>query len=115
MTTDTRAADPLAPRDLDQLRRTSGEVITADDASYDEARRLWNAIHDRRPAVIVRPTSAERVAAAVRFARDHDLVIAVRSGGMPAPASTRSAASTSPTIVSSSIACMCSTTLSNWS
>jgi FAD/FMN-containing dehydrogenase len=71
----------LAPRDLDQLRRACGEVITADAASYDEARRLWNAIHDRRPAVIVRPTTAERVATAVRFALDHDLVIAVQSGG----------------------------------
>jgi FAD/FMN-containing dehydrogenase len=71
----------LAPRDLDQLRRTCGEVITVADASYDDARRLWNAIHDRRPAVIVRPTTAEAVAKAVRFARDHDLVIAVQSGG----------------------------------
>ena len=81
MATDTPTADQLAPRDLDQLRRACGEVITADDASYDDARRLWNAIHDRRPAVIVRPTTAERVATAVRFARDHDLVIAVQSGG----------------------------------
>src|SRR5688572_19424894 len=81
MATDTRAADRLVPRDLDQLRRACGEVITADDPSYDEARRLWNAIHDRRPAVIVRPTTAAKVATAVRFARDHDLVIAVRSGG----------------------------------
>jgi FAD/FMN-containing dehydrogenase len=70
----------LASRDLDQLRRC-GEVITAADASYDDARRLWNAVHDRRPAAIVRPTNAERVAAAVRFAREHDLVIAVQSGG----------------------------------
>jgi FAD/FMN-containing dehydrogenase len=71
----------LAPRDLDQLRRSIGEVITADDAAYDEARRLWNALHDRRPAVIARPRSAEEVATAVRFARDHDLEIQVRSGG----------------------------------
>ncbi len=71
----------LAAHDLDQLRRACGEVITADDATYDAARRLWNAIHDRRPAAIVRPSTAEKVAAAVRFARDHDLVIAVQSGG----------------------------------
>ena len=71
----------LAPHDVDQLRRTCGEVITAADALYDDARRLWNAIHDRRPAVIVRPATAEKVATAVRFARDHDLVIAVQSGG----------------------------------
>ncbi|HET7520955.1 MAG TPA: FAD-binding oxidoreductase [Candidatus Limnocylindria bacterium] len=71
----------LSSSDLDGLRRTSGDVITAADAAYDEARRLWNAIHDRRPAVIVRPRSAEGVAAAVQFARDKGLVIAVKSGG----------------------------------
>ncbi|MFL5750792.1 MAG: FAD-binding oxidoreductase [Chloroflexota bacterium] len=75
------ATAQLEPRHLDQLRRVCGEVITAEDSSYDEARRLWNAIHDRRPAVIVRPTTATRVATAVRFAREHDLVIAVQSGG----------------------------------
>ncbi|HET7473507.1 MAG TPA: FAD-binding oxidoreductase [Candidatus Limnocylindrales bacterium] len=75
------ATAPLAPRHLDQLRRACGEVITADDAAYDDARRLWNAIHDRRPAIIVRPTTATKVATAVRFARDHDLEIQVKSGG----------------------------------
>lgn len=69
-------------RDLDQLRRSvSGEVLTPVDHAYDEARRLWNAMHDRRPAVVARPTTAEGVAAAVRFARDHELEVAVRSGG----------------------------------
>lgn len=71
----------VAPRHLDQLRRACSEVITPGDAGYDDARRLWNAIHDRRPAVIVRPTTAQEVAVAVRFARDHDLEITVRSGG----------------------------------
>jgi FAD/FMN-containing dehydrogenase len=76
---DTTAS--LAPHRLDQLRRACGEVITPDDATYDDARRLWNAIHDRRPAVIVRPTTATKVATAVRFAREHDLEIVVKSGG----------------------------------
>src|SRR5688572_6228870 len=71
----------LAPADLDQLRRACGDVITPDDATYDDARRLWNAIHDRRPAVIVRPPTAEQVATAIRFAREHDLEIVVKSGG----------------------------------
>ena len=90
MTSDRRACDhlamvqttaPVQPHHLEQLRRSCAEVISPDDARYDEARRLWNAIHDRRPAVIVRPTTAHEVAAAVAFGREHDLEIAVRSGG----------------------------------
>ena len=75
------ATTSLAPRQLDQLRRACGDVIAPADSTYDDARRLWNAIHDRRPAVIVRPTTAEKVAAAVRFAREHDLEVVVKSGG----------------------------------
>ncbi len=71
----------IASRHIDQLRRSCAEVIAPEDAGYDEARRLWNAIHDRRPAVIARPSIAEEVATAIRFARDHDLEITVRSGG----------------------------------
>ncbi|MBA2719556.1 MAG: FAD-binding oxidoreductase [Chloroflexi bacterium] len=71
----------IAPDHLQQLRRSCAEVITPHDAGYDDGRRLWNAIHDRRPAVIARPTSAAEVAAAVRFAREHDLEVTVRSGG----------------------------------
>src|SRR6476620_1737366 len=71
----------IASHHLDQLRRSCAEVIAPDDAGYDDGRRLWNAIHDRRPAVIARPSSADEVATAVRFAREHDLEIAVRSGG----------------------------------
>jgi FAD/FMN-containing dehydrogenase len=75
------ATASFAPHHLDQLRRACGEVITPDDAGYDDGRRLWNPIHDRRPAVIARPTSADEVATAIRFAREHDLEITVRSGG----------------------------------
>ena len=61
--------------------RFAGEIVMPSDAAYDEARRLWNAVHDRRPAVIVRPTTSADVATAIRFARDHDLELAVRAGG----------------------------------
>ncbi len=71
----------VATRHIDALRRSVGEVITPAEPTYDEARRLWNAVHDRRPAVIVRPTTATKVAAAVAFARDHELEIVIRSGG----------------------------------
>lgn len=73
---------PVFARALDQLRRAfGGEVITPGDAGYDEARRLWNAMHDRRPAVILRPSNAEGVATAIAFAGEHDLEITVKSGG----------------------------------
>ena len=75
------SSSQLTPGHLDQLRRHCGEVITPGDPTYDDARRLWNALHDRRPSVIVRPTTATKVATAIRFAREHDLEIVVRSGG----------------------------------
>jgi FAD/FMN-containing dehydrogenase len=57
------------------------EVITPGDEGYDDARRVWNAIFDCRPALLVRPTGPESVATAIRFGRDHGLEIAVRGGG----------------------------------
>ncbi|HUQ43789.1 MAG TPA: FAD-binding oxidoreductase [Candidatus Limnocylindria bacterium] len=67
---------------IDHLRRGfTGETLTPDAAGYDDARRVWNAMFDRRPAIIVRPTSVADVRAAVRFGRERDLEIAVRGGG----------------------------------
>ena len=71
----------IAAHHVDQLRRSCTDVITPDDPGYHEGRRLWNAIHDRRPAVIARPADAGEVANAIRFAREHELEIAIRSGG----------------------------------
>jgi FAD/FMN-containing dehydrogenase len=58
-----------------------GELITAEHAEYDAARAIWNGTVDRRPRLIARCTGTADVAAAIRFARDRDLEIAVRSGG----------------------------------
>ncbi len=72
----------IAPRDLGRLRRAiDGEVILPTDAGYDESRRMWNAVHDRRPALVVRPTTPEGVATTVRFAQDVGLELAIKSGG----------------------------------
>ena len=63
----------------------TGTVIRPDETGYDAARAIWNAMHDRRPALIARPRSAPDVAAAIRYARAKDLVIAVRCGGHSMP------------------------------
>jgi len=58
-----------------------GTVIRRGDAGYDQARRLWNGMIDRSPRMIVRCGSTADVVAAVNFARDNNLVLAVRGGG----------------------------------
>ena len=63
----------------------SGTVIRPHEADYDAARAIWNAMHDRRPALIARPQSAPDVAAAIRYARAEGLLIAVRGGGHSMP------------------------------
>src|SRR5262245_25042593 len=58
-----------------------GRLITSDHADYDAARAVWNGAIDRRPRLIARCVGTADVIAAVRFARDHDLEVAIRGGG----------------------------------
>ena len=58
-----------------------GEIIGPDHAEYEQARRVWNAMIDRRPGLILRCTSTQDVVAAVNVAREHGLPPAVRCGG----------------------------------
>ena len=58
-----------------------GELLRPGDARYEAARQVWNGMIDRRPAFVVRCRDAADVGAAVGFARDHGLPLAVRGGG----------------------------------
>jgi FAD/FMN-containing dehydrogenase len=62
-----------------------GELIRSQDDSYDAARAVFNAMIDRRPALIARCTGVADVTAAVNFARENELVVAVRGGGHSVP------------------------------
>ena len=72
--------------DIDRLHaQVRGPVITADDDGYDQARRVYNGMHDRRPKVIVQAVDEADVIAGVRFARENGLELAVRGGGHSVP------------------------------
>jgi FAD/FMN-containing dehydrogenase len=67
---------------LAQLREGfGGQLLAAGDAGYDEARAVFNAMIDRRPALVARCSGTADVISAVRYAREQDLPIAVRCGG----------------------------------
>jgi len=67
---------------IEELKRNiSGQVVLPSDAAYEDARKIWNAMIDKRPALIVRCASTSDVVRAVNFARDNSLVLAVRGGG----------------------------------
>jgi FAD/FMN-containing dehydrogenase len=78
----TRQAPALETTASDELGESlRGELLLPTSPGYDTARRIWNGAIDRHPACIARCTGVADVVAAVRFARDHDLQIAVRGGG----------------------------------
>jgi FAD/FMN-containing dehydrogenase len=59
----------------------SGPVLLANHPEFDSARKVWNGMHDRRPALIARCLNSEDVSNAVTFSRERDLLVAVRGGG----------------------------------
>jgi FAD/FMN-containing dehydrogenase len=75
--------DPAALRELSAGFR--GELIEPADATYDEHRKVWNGSIDRHPAVIARCAGSDDVIAAIRFARQTGLPLAVRGGGHSFP------------------------------
>jgi FAD/FMN-containing dehydrogenase len=80
-----RLAVAIDTRDLaafDALRAEfTGQIIAPGDPDFDAARTIFNAMIDKRPAVIAQCETVDDVATAVRFARERSLEIAVRGGG----------------------------------
>ncbi len=76
-----------APRSLDEVELTrlrerfAGTLIHPRDEGYEEARRVWNGSIDRYPALIARCSGTADVIAAMRFAQEQELLVAVRGGG----------------------------------
>ena len=79
--------DPLKHRSfpekaIESLKsKIKGQVVLPSDSHYEEVREIWNAMIDRRPALIVRCTEASDVPHAISFAREHGLEISIRGGG----------------------------------
>ncbi len=65
----------------DLARRMQGQVLLPGQGEYEQARRVWNAMFDKRPALIARCATPSDVVQAVGFAREHQLLTAVRAGG----------------------------------
>ena len=62
-------------------QKLRGPLLQPADADYEQARHVWNGNIDRRPALIARCTGVADVLEAMRFARDHGLLVAIRGGG----------------------------------
>ena len=78
----TAAASSIDSAAVDALRAgLRGEVILPGQAGYDEARTVWNAMIDRKPAAVVRCLGAADVIRSIGFARDQKLALAVKGGG----------------------------------
>lgn len=76
------SAGSKAVVDVSGLAKRLGErLIAAESSSYEDSRRVWNGMIDRRPALIARCRGVSDVIHAVRFAREQDVLVAVRGGG----------------------------------
>jgi FAD/FMN-containing dehydrogenase len=80
---DNSKSEPsLQVSDIARLRRTiRGDLVLPDDPGYDEARRVWNGMVDKRPAAVIYCVESDDVVTAVSFAKSQNFLVAVRCGG----------------------------------
>jgi FAD/FMN-containing dehydrogenase len=72
----------LTPEQLEDLdSRVQGRLLVAGDQGWNEAVAIWNGMAAKTPALVLQPTSAHDVAAAVSFTRDHGLLVSIKGGG----------------------------------
>jgi FAD/FMN-containing dehydrogenase len=76
---DLRLADDPTTKPMRQAIR--GELVVPDDPAYDQARRVWNGMIDKRPLAVIYCADSDDVITAVNFARSQNLLVAVRAGG----------------------------------
>ncbi len=80
----TREGAPLElePKRVDELRAAlRGPLLLAGDAGYEESRTIWNAMIDRRPALVARCIGVSDILAGVRFARESGIALCLKGGG----------------------------------
>src|SRR5918995_4096677 len=76
----------LRPTDIDELRASlAGQLLLPEQPQYESARKVWNGAFDRKPALIARCSNTNDVVRSVTFARDHQLLVAIRGGGHSFP------------------------------
>jgi len=67
---------------IDGLKnKLKGQIVLPEDSNYDDVRKIWNAMIDRRPAMIIRSEEAADVSRSILFARENGLEISIRGGG----------------------------------
>jgi FAD/FMN-containing dehydrogenase len=82
MTTTANDIADLTPTQLEELEaQVEGPLLRAGDEGWDDAVLIWNGMVARFPALVLQPVSAHDVAAAVRFAREHGVLLGIKGGG----------------------------------
>jgi FAD/FMN-containing dehydrogenase len=86
MTTSTGSHSVIEGTTVETFKMSlRGELLRRGDTDYDEARKVWNGMIDKRPGLIARCTGVADVISAVDFARTHQLLVSVRGGGHNIP------------------------------